>query len=111
MNEYNDQKFYEYYKDFFEGTESSLDLSDMPPNLPLPEELDGEDVYDVLMLFRDEKTALDWVKTVYPQSLEKTKLDLTDRVCGVSASVYDNDRELYIITQIRNGGFILWEGY
>lgn len=109
--------FYEFYKDFFEGTEDMIDISNASATgVDAPKEIESQDIWDILKIFRNEEIALKWVKENYLHYLERVKKELLDDdgICAVTASLYEDARiskTLYCITKLKNGSFVLWESY
>lgn len=123
-------------KAYLDGTVDVLDISSKskvcPENIPgFVEGMDGiyrtEDVYEPLMLFRNEEAALKWLEENYPDSVQRTKEDLHEEdgsretypecfnnYYGRSAEIYDgNGNQLngLVLTELLTGGYVLWQGY
>lgn len=86
-------------------------------NYEIPEELRGEDVYDMFYLFEDENEAVEYIKTNYNLDVNIFIKDLHEddfmrKEFGKenylrSAKVID----MIYLDELINGNYILWEAY
>lgn len=120
-------------KAYLDGTVDMLDISSkskvLSENIPgFVEGMDGiyrtEDVYEPLMLFRNEEAAFKWLEENYPDSVQRTREEFHEEdgsreaypesfneYYGRSAEVYDRHINGLVLTEMLTGGCVLWQGY
>lgn len=106
----------EFRDDFLKGTEKMASIQEYPE---IPEELRGEDVYNTFYVFRNEEIAVDYVCEHYKVDRnalleELHEEDSLRKEYGKEDFLRSAEichKNAYILSEMLDGTYILWEAY